>query len=378
LSDKVGKSSEFFLQSGPSRFFFFFFFVFFFFFFFFCFMAAEEAPVPFWQLDAFGAAPCTGNPAAVLLLRGPLDSDADYLRISSENNLNETAFVWPLRRSELLGARAGGDNDDDKDTAADTGDEDASFFIRWFTPTIEVNLCGHGTLAAGAALYLAGAVPTTVGIAFQTREKGVLRASLLAPPTTTAPLGTAPRLTLAFPAAAPDQVPLPGDPACPGYLPGLLAALFAGRVGSEDAPDDTTNTNTNNNTNNTASEWVESVHHSRGTRKVLVVLRTGAESEQVLRSLRPTMSDLMAVPSTGGDGEVWGVSVTISGYACQFFVFLFKIVSENTKKKKKKKISPNLKTTPSWHPYTAHTSRIGLWISHRATGVRGTVLTRIP
>ena len=88
--------------------------------------------VPFFQIDSFASSPLGGNPAAVLLLPSveelPL-SDDTLKRIAAENNLSETAFVRP-------------------------GSCSSSFSLRWFTPTKEVALCGHGTLAAAAALLV--------------------------------------------------------------------------------------------------------------------------------------------------------------------------------------------------------------------------------
>jgi PhzF family phenazine biosynthesis protein len=84
--------------------------------------------IPFFQVDAFVAGrPLTGNPAAVM----PLDrwlEDSVMQAIAAENNLAETAFT----------------------VASDS--DDADYDLRWFTPTVEVNLCGHATLAAGHVL----------------------------------------------------------------------------------------------------------------------------------------------------------------------------------------------------------------------------------
>lgn len=77
-----------------------------------------------WQVDAFTSTPLTGNPAAVVPLNAWLP-DALMQAIASENNLSETAFL--VR-------------------------EAAGWRIRWFTPAIEVELCGHATLASGHVL----------------------------------------------------------------------------------------------------------------------------------------------------------------------------------------------------------------------------------
>lgn len=80
--------------------------------------------IPFYQVDAFSNGPFTGNPAAVCLLDAWPD-DKVLQRIATENNLSETGFVIKQ------------------------GDD---FGLRWFTPAVEVDLCGHATLAAASVL----------------------------------------------------------------------------------------------------------------------------------------------------------------------------------------------------------------------------------
>ncbi|MBA3676707.1 MAG: PhzF family phenazine biosynthesis protein [Sphingosinicella sp.] len=94
------------------------------------------------QVDAFADRPFTGNPAAVM----PLDQwlpDEVMQRIAMENNLSETAFTIPT-----IG--------------------DADYELRWFTPTTEVVLCGHATLASGHVLIEGDR------IRFRTRNAGNL------------------------------------------------------------------------------------------------------------------------------------------------------------------------------------------------------------
>ena len=79
-----------------------------------------------FQIDAFADAPFTGNPAAVVPLDGWLD-DTILQNIAMENNLSETAFI------------------------VSTNDPSA-WKLRWFTPTTEVPLCGHATLASAACI----------------------------------------------------------------------------------------------------------------------------------------------------------------------------------------------------------------------------------
>lgn len=103
--------------------------------------------LPFTQVDAFADAPFTGNPAAVMPLDTWLD-DATLQAIAQENNLSETAF-----------------------TIATPDDPDADYALRWFTPTLEVKLCGHATLASGHVLMEGDAVR------FRTRHAGILAVS---------------------------------------------------------------------------------------------------------------------------------------------------------------------------------------------------------
>jgi predicted PhzF superfamily epimerase YddE/YHI9 len=100
--------------------------------------------VPLFQVDAFTAEPFAGNPAAVCLL--DTEADAGWMqRVAAEMNLAETAFLRPLGRAE-----------------------EAAFGLRWFTPAVEVELCGHATLASAHVLWREGRVPAGRRIHFQT------------------------------------------------------------------------------------------------------------------------------------------------------------------------------------------------------------------
>ncbi len=103
--------------------------------------------IPFLQVDAFADRPFTGNPAAVMPLDRWLD-DAMLQQIAAENNLSETAF---------LVADASGESD---------------YELRWFTPTAEVALCGHATLASGHSIL--GTQPGRSRVTFRTRKAGIL------------------------------------------------------------------------------------------------------------------------------------------------------------------------------------------------------------
>lgn len=102
--------------------------------------------VRFVQVDAFADRPFTGNPAAVMLLDDWLD-DTMLQAIAQENNLAETAFIVPAQG-------------------------DADYELRWFTPEVEVAMCGHATLASGHVLL--GDMPGSDRIRFRTRRAGVL------------------------------------------------------------------------------------------------------------------------------------------------------------------------------------------------------------
>jgi PhzF family phenazine biosynthesis protein len=86
--------------------------------------------LPLYQVDAFTSRVFGGNPAAVVLLEQPLPEDV-MQAIAAENNLSETAFVLPGKDG---------------------------FGLRWFTPTMEVDLCGHATLATAFVLFREGRV----------------------------------------------------------------------------------------------------------------------------------------------------------------------------------------------------------------------------
>jgi PhzF family phenazine biosynthesis protein len=80
---------------------------------------------PLYQIDAFAEQPFTGNPAAVVIF-DEWPSSAIMQNIAMENNLSETAFL--VKKGEI-------------------------YHVRYFTPTIEVDLCGHATLASGFVLF---------------------------------------------------------------------------------------------------------------------------------------------------------------------------------------------------------------------------------
>ena len=94
------------------------------------------------QVDAFTAVPFAGNPAAVCVLDEPRE-DVWMQRVAAEMNLAETAF---------LTTRTDG------------------FNLRWFTPSVEVDLCGHATLASAHVLWESGQLAASAQAVFHTRS----------------------------------------------------------------------------------------------------------------------------------------------------------------------------------------------------------------
>ena len=138
--------------------------------------------IPIAWVDAFSDTPFAGNPAAVCLVEAPL-TDARMQSIAFELGIAETAFVTPT-------------------------EDPAVFGLRWFTPTVEVDLCGHATLAAAHALRVGGTVDDTAALTFHTRS-GALSASF-----------DGDLVALDFPA----------DPMRPAPLPEALAGQWDGTV----------------------------------------------------------------------------------------------------------------------------------------------------
>jgi PhzF family phenazine biosynthesis protein len=173
--------------------------------------------IPCFQIDAFTDRAYTGNPAAVCLLER--ERDAAWMQaVAAEMNLSETAFVLP---------------------------RDKTFELRWFTPVLEVELCGHATLAAAHALWEAEIIAPDLPVAFATKS-GTLtctrRDDLI-------------------------ELDFPATPAEPAQAPaGLLEAL-----GVE----------------------ASFVGKSRFDRFVLI------ESEQTLRALKPDFTRLRAISMRG-------------------------------------------------------------------------------
>jgi predicted PhzF superfamily epimerase YddE/YHI9 len=137
-------------------------------------------PTPIYVVDAFALDVFSGNPAAVCLLRRPAPP-AWMQRLAAEMKHAETAFVSP---------------------------QPEGFRLRWFSPTVEVDLCGHATLAAAHILWTTGRLPRTEVARFDTLS-GRLTATRRGA-----------RIELDFPA----------EPCAPTRPSAALAAAFPGRL----------------------------------------------------------------------------------------------------------------------------------------------------
>jgi PhzF family phenazine biosynthesis protein len=180
--------------------------------------------LPLFQVDAFTDRPFGGNPAAVCLLPQPA-ADRWMQQVATEMNLSETAFLVP----------------------ADDG-----FHLRWFTPSVEVKLCGHATLASAHVLWEVGRLRPEEPARFHTRS-GLLTA-----------VRQDDGIRLDFPSLPPEPCPPPA-----GLADALgAAAVFTGKNGMDYLVD--------------------------------------VGDEQVVRNLRPDMVRLAALP-------VRGVIVTAKG-----------------------------------------------------------------
>jgi PhzF family phenazine biosynthesis protein len=128
-------------------------------------------PQDIFQVDSFTSTLFKGNPAAVCILQEPAD-ETWMQAVSREMNLSETAFV------------------------VDQGDH---YGLRWFTPAVEVDLCGHATLATAHIIWETGLADRGQPLEFQTRS-GLLTATWKAP-----------RIVLNFPSLPPQPVQPPAE-----------------------------------------------------------------------------------------------------------------------------------------------------------------------
>ncbi len=174
-----------------------------------------------FQVDAFADAPFAGNPAAVCLLAEKRPDDW-MQRLAQEMNLSETAFVR---------ARPGGED----------------FSLRWFTPTDEVDLCGHATLASAHVLWETDVLSADAKAVFHTRSG---------------------RLTTRQGRGGWTEMDFPAEPPAPHELPKALAQALG-----DAAP----------------------VYTGRNRMDYLVLL----ESEKAVRALRPDLARLAEVEARG-------------------------------------------------------------------------------
>src|SRR5271170_4233994 len=138
--------------------------------------------IPITWVDAFSERAFGGNPAAVCLPGEQLD-DGRMQSIAFELGISETAFLTP-------------------------SDDPTTFGLRWFSPAVEIDLCGHATLASAHALREGGTVDGAAPLTFHTRS-GALVAGF-----------DGDRIELDFPA----------DPVTPGPLPDPLREQWPGAV----------------------------------------------------------------------------------------------------------------------------------------------------
>ncbi|XP_008308810.1 phenazine biosynthesis-like domain-containing protein 1 [Cynoglossus semilaevis] len=200
--------------------------------------------IPVFTVDAFTNVPFKGNPAAVCPITHELTDDL-YQKIAAEINLSETVFITKIQTSDSFSTAS-------------------RFRLRWFTPTTEVNLCGHATLASAAVLFQHKKNVNPV-LVFETRSGDLAVAQLKD------------EYVMDFPLNPPVQ-----------QDPNEFSDVIKAAVG-----------------NNT----VHSVHLSTTTKKLMVRL-TDSCDRSVLTHLKV---DAVALQNSERSGRVKGVIVTIKG-----------------------------------------------------------------
>ncbi|RSM78713.1 PhzF family phenazine biosynthesis protein [Kibdelosporangium aridum] len=239
-------------------------------------------------IDAFTDQPFRGNPAAVCLLEDTWPDEDWMRRVAAEMNLSETAFAHPV------------------------DDSDADYALRWFTPEVETDLCGHATLATAHALHQDRGAPATVR--FATRS-GILVAQSFDDGT----------ITLDFPAATIT------DSAAPD---GLADALGAQPVAT---------------------------YQTGALGDLLVVL----SDEDTVRGLRPDLASIARIEQEYG---IRGVIVTAESadydFVSRFFAPKDGIPEDPVTG------SAHTALAPYWAQRTGRTSLVGLQASKRTGVVR--------
>jgi len=213
--------------------------------------------LPYFVVNAFAEKPFTGNGAAVCWVKDSPLSDNLMQSIATEINLSETCFIY------------------DKDGHFKN---QSNFGLRWFTPTNEVDLCGHATLASAATLFFKGGNENST-VSFETAS-GTLHAKQ-----------DGDYIVLDFPENAPDEF---GTDACKD----VLESVFAG--------------------NQHYIDQIDRVHLSK-TAKKLVVQMNVSFTRTDLENLKPDIKEM----TKHHDGSVYkGVIVTAAGSPGGNFDFL--------------------------------------------------------
>ncbi|KAM6977888.1 phenazine biosynthesis-like domain-containing protein [Aplochiton taeniatus] len=200
--------------------------------------------IPVFTVDAFTKIPFKGNPAAICPLINELSDDL-YQKIAAEMNLSETAFITKIN-------------------PADDFSTGARFRLRWFTPTNEVPLCGHATLASAAVLFYQKK-NTNATVVFDTKSG----------PLSVRQQGES--IIMDFPLNTPDQKD-------PSDFKDLIKAVVG------DQP-------------------VQEVCFNSTTKKLMIRLADSC-GRQILAGLKPNSAALLA---SEGTGRVMGVIVTALG-----------------------------------------------------------------
>lgn len=153
----------------------------------------EVGGIECYIVDSFASAPGTGNPASVVLL--PKETQAESMAkwmhtVAAEFNLSETAFCWPS-----------------SEQSSNPGNEE-HWNIRYYTPKVEIPLCGHATLASAAILYQTLNRNPDYRIVFHASED-VLTMERAEESNVTNALRT--RIAMEFPSKPPQEVATPED-----------------------------------------------------------------------------------------------------------------------------------------------------------------------
>ncbi|KAL4239969.1 hypothetical protein ACF0H5_000765 [Mactra antiquata] len=205
--------------------------------------------LPIYTIDAFTDEPFCGNPAAVCLVPyGKNLSEEKLQKIASEMNLSETAYIEHLETATM-------------ESSYKTSNE---FKLRWFTPTNEVPLCGHATLASAATLFFC-ANNSSDAITFHSKSGPLIARR------------NGEGITLDFPIN-------PVQPYDRQKVTSLIKEICDPAL-------------------------VEDVVYSSGTRKLLIRLKDSTTREE-LESLSP---DTRALQASDTSGDIKGVIVTIKG-----------------------------------------------------------------